>query len=65
MKMEKSKKLSSIQAIIAPLNEGYEERAQHWGCRMWIWASNEYNALKVISMLISSNLSLYNFCPWN
>ena len=39
MKTEKSKKLSSIQAIIAPLNEGYEERAQHWGCRIhavWI-----------------------------
>ena len=56
-----SKKLCTIQAIIAPLNEGYEERAQHWGCRIWILASNEYNALKVIR----SNLILYNFCPWN
>ena len=65
MNMVKSKKLSSIQAIIAPLNEGYMERAQHWGCRLWTWATIEYNKLKVISIKIKGNLIINNFCPRN
>ena len=28
------KKLSSIQAIIAPLNGGYMKKAQNWGYRL-------------------------------
>ena len=30
MKMEKTKKLSSIQAVITPLNGGYMKKALHW-----------------------------------
>ena len=57
--------MSSIQGIIAPSIGVHMKNAQHWGCTLWTWASNECNALKVISMLIRSNSSLYNFCPWN
>ena len=39
-KNEEVKKLSSIEAIIAPKNGSYMEGDQHRGCSLWSWASN-------------------------
>ena len=64
-KKGKTQKMSSIQAIIAPLNGGYVKKAQHWGFRLLTWASNKNNKMRVISIIIWSKLSFYNFYPQN
>ena len=63
--MEKSKNLSPLQAIIAPLYGGYIKETQHWGCRLLIWASFDHAAHGIINMIIRCNFIFCNFCPEN
>ena len=48
--MEKSKNLPSIETIIAPFIECFMKKAQHLGCGLSSWPSNEYTELWVITV---------------
>ena len=63
--MEKSKNLSPLQAIIAPLYGGYIKETQHWGCRLLILASFDHAAHGIINMIIRCNFIFCKFCPQN